>query len=78
MFLICSIFSKTASEHIDVLEEEEADVKEADIKETPVALKDVLRLVEHSAKAVDHMNEHQFSTVWSQCSSNTYGKKICI
>jgi hypothetical protein len=49
-------------------------IEEVKDNEEPLALKDVLRLIEHSAKAIDLMNEHQFSTVWSQCSSNTYGK----
>jgi hypothetical protein len=58
------------------LDEYEADERNDEVKinEEPIALKDVLRLVEHSAKAIEHMNEHQFSIVWSQCSSNTYGK----
>ncbi len=52
---------------------EESEVQD---NEEPVALKDVLRLVEQSAKAIDHMNDHQFSFVWRPCSSNTYGKKL--
>jgi hypothetical protein len=58
--------------------DDDEQIEEVKDNEEPVALKDVLRLVEHSAKAIDHMNEHQFSTVWSQCSSNTYGKTIMM
>ena len=56
-------------------ESEDEHIEEVKDSEETIDLKDVLRLVEQSAKAIQHMNEHQFSTVWSQCSKNTYGKK---
>ena len=56
-------------------EEESGGIEEVKDNEEPVALKDVLRLVETSEKAINHMNEHQFSTVWGPCSSNTYGNE---
>ncbi len=59
-------------------DDDDEQIEEVKDNEEPVAFKDVLRLVEHSVKAINHMNEHQFSTVWSQCSSNTYGKKIMM
>jgi hypothetical protein len=58
--------------------DDDEQIEEIKDNEQPVALKDVLRLVEHSAKAITYMNEHQFSIVWSKCSSNTYGKKIMM
>jgi hypothetical protein len=57
-------------------EEVAANHYEVQDNEEPVAWKDRLRLVEESAKAIDYMNDHQFSFVWRPCSSNTYGKKM--
>jgi hypothetical protein len=44
--------------------------------EPGIALEDQLRITEQSAKAIDLLKSHLFSTVWQTCSKNTYGNEI--
>jgi hypothetical protein len=57
-------------------DDQEKDKAEEEHEEEPgIALEDQLRITEQSAKAIDLLSNHLFSTVWQTCSKNTFGNK---
>jgi chromosome segregation ATPase len=53
------------------------EAEELENEEEPgIALEDQLRIIEQSAKAIDLLTNHLFSTVWQTCSKNTFGNEI--
>jgi chromosome segregation ATPase len=52
------------------------EAEELENEEEPgIALEDQLRIIEQSAKAIDLLTNHLFSTVWQTCSKNTFGNE---
>ena len=73
---------KSLEEYLDSLkskfdDRENDEVEEVDDQEEPgIALEDQLRITEQSAKAIDLLSNHLFSTVWQPCSKNTFGNVV--
>jgi predicted nuclease with TOPRIM domain len=55
-------------------ENREDQTENLDEDEPGIALEDQLRITEQSAKAIELLSSHLLSTVWQNCSKNTFGK----